>query len=332
MENRLRSNGKVSQDLRHWRSSRRSRKTCKVETLNLKILAIESSSCQLSDDIEWKNRPNNVFQIPNTSSVTWRDSRKDSGHSLDRETKRSGTGLSVFHPERKLDSTAHRWWYASTKPVTQYSRASVLWVVEFWQERRTETPYTSMRMLRTQNSYFERFAQQISSVSTEQSQADEEFVQKPNEKEPTSDRLQRFQDEIPGQTTVGPVLQAHIPYLGINEIQIQIPSTTTPDRNSWVVICRRKNRYVDELHLNDLDHHPTISKLRLERFIAKESELCSTEMEQSHIGETHATQFEIPTSLVCNCSEEYFNWTKDVEWHFILACQQFRGILLKPKS
>ena len=83
----------------------------------------------------------------------------------------------------------HRWWYASTKLVTQYSRSSVLWVVEFWQERRTETPYTSMRMLRTQNSYFERFAQQISSVSTKQSQADEEFVQKPNEKEPTSDRF-----------------------------------------------------------------------------------------------------------------------------------------------
>ena len=120
--------------------------------------------------------------------------------------------------------------------------------------------------------------------------------------------LQRFQDEIPGQTTVGPVLQAQIiPYLGINGIEIQSPSTTTPDRNSWVVICRRKNRYVDELHLNDPDHHPTISKLRLERFIEKESELCSAEMEQSHIGETHATQLEIPTNLVYNCSEEYSN-------------------------
>ena len=112
--------------------------------------------------------------------------------------------------------------------------------------------------------------------------------------------------------------------LASTEFKFKVPSTTTPDRNSWVVICRRKNRYVDELHLNDPDHHPTISKLRLERFTAKESELCSTEMEQSHIGETHATQFEIPTNLVYNCSEKYSNWTKDVEWHFILACQQFR--------
>ena len=49
---------------------------------------------------------NNVFQIPNTSRIKRGDSRKDSGHSLDRETKRSGTELSVIHPERKLDSTA----------------------------------------------------------------------------------------------------------------------------------------------------------------------------------------------------------------------------------
>ena len=34
-----------------------------------------------------------------------------------------------------------------------------------------EILYTSMRMLHTENSYFARFTQQISSVSTEQSQA-----------------------------------------------------------------------------------------------------------------------------------------------------------------
>ena len=113
--------------------------------------------------------------------------------------------------------------------------------------------------------------------------------------------------------------------LASTELKFKVHPRQRQISNSWVVICRRKNRYVDELHLNDPDHHPTISKLRLERFIAKESELCSAEMEQSHIGETHATQFEIPTNLVYNCSEEYSNWTKDVEWHFILACQQFRG-------
>ena len=54
------------------------------------------------------------------------------------------------------------------KQVTQYSRASVLWVVKFQKETTTEILNTSMRTLRTQNSYFVQFTQQISSVSTEQ--------------------------------------------------------------------------------------------------------------------------------------------------------------------
>ena len=84
-----------------------------------------------------------------------------------------------------------------------------------------------------------------------------------------------------------------IQFLGINEIEIQIPSTTKQNRTSWVVICRGKNRYVEELHLKDPNHNPTSSELLLERSVAKESEPCSTEMEQSGIEETHAKQFEI---------------------------------------
>ena len=56
-------------------------------------------------------------------------------------------------------------------------------------------------------------------------------------------------------------------------IDIQIPSATTPNRNSLVAICRGKNRYVDELHLRDPGHNPTSSELLLERSIAKESDL-----------------------------------------------------------
>ena len=54
---------------------------------------------------------------------------------------------------------------------------------------------------------------------------------------------------IPGQTLIGPVLQVHIiQFLGTSGIEIQIPSTTTQNRTSWVVICRGKNRYVDVSH------------------------------------------------------------------------------------
>ena len=38
----------ISQDLRHWRFSKRSGKTCKIETLNLRNSKIESSACQCS--------------------------------------------------------------------------------------------------------------------------------------------------------------------------------------------------------------------------------------------------------------------------------------------
>ena len=50
------------------------------------------------------------------------------------------------------------------------------------------------------------------------------------------------------------------------------------------------NRYVDELHLRDPGHNPTSSELLLERSVAKERELCSTEMERTGVEETHATQ------------------------------------------
>ena len=45
-------------------------------------------------------------------------------------------------------------------------------------------------------------------------------------------------------------------FLGTHRIEIQIPSKTTPNRSSWVVFCRGKNRYVDELHLRDPGHNP----------------------------------------------------------------------------
>ena len=116
---------------------------------------------------------------------------------------------------------------------------------------------------------------------------------------PRPDSDSRKYAAIPRQTIIGPVIQVHIfQFLGTHGIQIQIPSTTTSDRNSWVVIYRGKNRFVDELHLRDPEHHPAIHELLLERSIAKESEPCSTELEQSRIEETHATQFEIPTNLV----------------------------------
>ena len=82
MENPLRSSGIFSQDLRNWRSSRRSRTTCRIETLNPKSLKIESYSCQrsMTSNGHGEEIQRNVFKIPNKSTIARRDSREDAGH------------------------------------------------------------------------------------------------------------------------------------------------------------------------------------------------------------------------------------------------------------
>ena len=56
---------------------------------------------------------------------------------------------------------------------------------------------------------------------------------------PREDQNSTIYATIPGQTIIGPVLQVLIiRYLDISGIEIQISSTTTKDRTSWVVMCR----------------------------------------------------------------------------------------------
>ena len=64
----------ISQDLRHWKSSR---KTCKNKTFNLRILKSESSSCLRSMILIGREEEihNLVFQIPNKSRITRRNYR-----------------------------------------------------------------------------------------------------------------------------------------------------------------------------------------------------------------------------------------------------------------
>ena len=142
---------------------------------------------------------------------------------------------------------------------------------------------------------------------------------------PRANSDSRIYATIPGQTFIGLVLQVHvIHYLGINGIEFQIPSTTTQERTSWVVICRGKNRYVENLHLNDPDHNPTSSDLLLERSATKEREPGSAEMEPStSIEETHAKQFEIQTTPVYNYSEEVIP-IEERKWNDIPAYKHFR--------
>ena len=135
---------------------------------------------------------------------------------------------------------------------------------------------------------------------------------------------------IPGRTVIGPVIEVHVTQvLGTVGIESQIPSTTTQGRTSWVVICRGKKRYVEELHFRDPGHNPTSSELLLERSIAKEGEPCSAEMEQSRIEETHAMQSEISMDTVYYPKEVIL--VGERKWNDIPAYKSFKGDSLQAE-
>ena len=75
------------------------------------------------------------------------------------------------------------------------------------------------------------------------------------------------------RTIIEPVFQVRIvKFLGYYGIVIQVPSTTTKDKNSWVVVCREKNRSVQELPHREPRPNSTRKELLMERSFAKESE------------------------------------------------------------
>ena len=80
---------------------------------------------------------------------------------------------------------------------------------------------------------------------------------------------------------IGPVLKVHIVLLhGKHGLDIKIPSPNQK-RSSWVVICRGKNRFVDELHIPNPEHNLISSELLEKR---QEIELCLVEQEPSSTG------------------------------------------------
>ena len=72
----------------------------------------------------------------------------------------------------------------------------------------------------------------------------------------------------------------------------------------------------------DPRHNPT-SKLLLGRSIAKESEPCATELEQSRIEETHAQESKIPANPVTIRKKKILVGKE--KWNDMLACRSFDG-------
>ena len=136
---------------------------------------------------------------------------------------------------------------------------------------------------------------------------------------PRTDPQSRAYAAIPGRTLIEPVIEVHVvQLLGNHGREVKIQSPNIPDRLSWVLTCRGKNRFVNGLHVTDPGHDPTSPEQLLERSIAKESELCFTELEQSRIGAIRAKLSQIPFDLVCYT--EGVIPTKERKWKIIVAC------------
>ena len=87
---------------------------------------------------------------------------------------------------------------------------------------------------------------------------------------------------IPGGTVIGPVLEVHIVLVhGKHGLEIKISSSNDPNRTSWVVICRGKNQFVNELPVPNPGPNLTSSEVLEER---QEIEFCSVEQEPSSTG------------------------------------------------
>ena len=101
--------GIFSQDLRHWKSSTRSRKTCKNKTLNLKDLKIESSSCRCSTTSKGQRNAiqNNVSQIPKQVKNYAKKFSQGNWTFLGPESEKKWYGNTSYLPEGKWPATAN---------------------------------------------------------------------------------------------------------------------------------------------------------------------------------------------------------------------------------
>ena len=110
-------------------------------------------------------------------------------------------------------------------------------------------------------------------------------------------RMQRFQEE---QQLDQSSKFSSYNFLATMDLKLKFQSPNNPERTSWVVICRGKSRFVNEVHVPDPGHNLTSSELLSEQAIAKEGEPCCTEMEQSTTEETRARPFRTPPGPACH--------------------------------
>ena len=103
MERPLSSSGNIfSQDLLHWNCFERFRRIYSTETLILRNLKTDSTSCLCSTTLigTKETMKKNVFHVPKKSEITREDSCKDIGRSLDQARKKNGMVNTCQGPKR----------------------------------------------------------------------------------------------------------------------------------------------------------------------------------------------------------------------------------------
>ena len=174
MENRLSSSGILSQDLLHWKSSRRPKTTCKIKTLSLKILKDGSSSCQSTfNDIDSTRRGNSEKCISNSKQVK-NYAKRVFARTLVTPRPRWGKGTvrnSQLHTWRKVGFHRHR--DGVTFPRNWSPSIQGHQCFESWNSKKKRWQmYHTLRcgFIEHRTLCFAQIIQQISSVSTEQFQ------------------------------------------------------------------------------------------------------------------------------------------------------------------
>ena len=105
---------------------------------------------------------------------------------------------------------------------------------------------------------------------------------------------------------------------GKHGLEIKIPSPNDPNRTSWVLISRGKNRFVSELHI-PIQETITSSELLEER---QEIDPCSLEQEPSSTRETRAGQFRTLPDPICFTKEIIL--MEERIWKSILANEPYK--------
>ena len=200
MEDRLSSSGIFPKDLPHCRFSKRSRKTCKIETLNIKKLNIESSSCQCSMTSNGQRKEKKKIAFKFRKSQDVREEILAGTLDIPRPWRRQEVvwKLQLQNLKENAIPSAPRWCNDPKKLVTQFfTSASALSRGNLRRVKGKDSIHINVDAWTTELLFriiHSSKSAQLSIYGAVSSWC-EEFCPRPNEREPTSARFVAKENE-----------------------------------------------------------------------------------------------------------------------------------------